>query len=180
MSPRRLSTRALAAAAALSALCLLALVSCSGQKSRITKEQVSAFLERMDQAARNKDVAALMTAFSEDAKFKVTIEGSERVPTFTFSMNREIYERHMRDTLGVVEKYDSKRGHTVINIEPDGQTAFVADELFETMTIKGQVIRSIARGTATLKLENGNLVITECDIAGRELRSETNPLRSEF
>ncbi|HEX8847761.1 MAG TPA: hypothetical protein VF791_24185 [Pyrinomonadaceae bacterium] len=144
---------------ALIALALLSSACSSRQKGPITRQQVLALLEEIDNAAKKRDVEGLASHFSRDAQLKVTIEGfGPGVQTLNF--NREQYLDYSKQALDAMDAYDFKRGETVINIDADGQTAFVADESFETFTIRGQVMRSTARSMSTLKLEDGRLVIT--------------------
>jgi ketosteroid isomerase-like protein len=163
---------------ALVALCFVASACSSKQKGFITKQQVAAFLDEMDEAARNKDVDALVANLSEDVQFKVTVEGFG--PTQTLTFNRDQYRDYSRQALSVVSDYDYRRGETVIKVEPDGQTAFVADETFETTTMGGQVLRTVARGTSILKLENGKLVISRSEAVARPLKPGENIQPTKF
>lgn len=152
---------------ALVALCFLSSACSSKQTGTITEQRVRAFLEEMDRAAKNKDVNAIVANLSEDAKFTLTIEGFG--PTQTLSFNRDEYRDYSEQGFSAVSDYDYRRGDTVIRVEPDGQSAFVADETFETTTIGGQTIHSVARGTYILKLENGKLVISRSEAVARPL-----------
>ena len=163
---------------ALLALCFLSSACSSKPQGFITEQQVTAFLQEMDKAARNKDVDTLVGALSKDVKFKVTVEGFG--PTQTLTFNRDQYRDYSKQAFGVVRDYDYRRGETVIKVEPDGQSAYVADETFETTTVGGQVIRTVARGTATLKLEDGKLVIWRSEAATRPLKPGENIQPSNF
>ena len=157
---------------ALVSLCFLASACASKQQGVITEQKVSAFLAEMDKAARNKDVDALVAGMSEDVRLKLTIEGFG--PTQTLTFNRDEYRDHSKQSMAVVGDYEYRRGETIIKVEPDGQTAYVADETFETVTIGGQTIGTVARGTSTLKLENGKLVITRSEASARPLKPSEN------
>jgi hypothetical protein len=150
---------------ALIALCFLSSACSSKPKGFITRQQVSAFLDEVETAAKNRDIEAIMSHVSPNAQFKVTVEGFGA--TQNLVLNHDQYRDYMTQALNVIESYDYKRGDTVINIEPDGQTAFVADEEFETATMKGRVISTVATGTSTLKLEDGKLVIVSSNSVGR-------------
>ena len=176
MFPRQCFLSAIACA--LVALCFLSSACSSKQKGFITKQQVAAFLEEMDEAARKKDVDALVANLSEDAQFKVTVEGFG--PTQTLTFNRDQYRDFSKQGFGAVSDYDYRRGETVIKVEPDGQSAYVADETFETTTVGGQVIRTVARGTSILKLENGKLVISRSEAVTRPLKPGENIQPTNF
>ena len=163
---------------ALIALCFLASACSSKQKGFITKQQVAAFLDEMDKAARNKDVDTLVANLSEDVQFKVTVEGFG--PTQTLNLNHDQYRDYSKQGFGVIGDYDYRRGETVIKVEPDGQTAYVADETFETTSIGGQVTRTVARGTSILKLENGKLVIARSEAVVRPLKPGENIQPTKF
>jgi ketosteroid isomerase-like protein len=165
-------------ACALAALCFLSSACSSKPEGFITQQQVAAFLDEMDKAARNRDVDTLVAAISEDAQFKITIEGFG--PTQTLTFNRDQYRDYSKQAFGVVGDYDYRRGQTVIKVEPDGQSAYVADETFETTTVGGQVIRTVARGTSLLKLENGKLVISRSEAIARPLKPGENIQPTKF
>jgi len=150
---------------ALIALCFLSSACAGKQTGSITRQQVSAFLDEMEKAAKNKDIEAIMSHVSPNAQFKITIEGFGA--TQNLVLNRDQYRDYMTQGLNAIESYEYRRGDTVINIEPDGQTAFVADEEFETATMKGQTISTVATGTSTLKLEDGKLVVVSSSSVGR-------------
>ena len=175
MSPNRPLLSILSCA--LIALCFFSACS-SKHNSVITEQQVSTFLNEMDNAARNKDVDGVVSRMSQDVQLKVTIEGFG--PTQTVSLNRDQYRDYSNQSLSVTGDYDYRRGETVIKIEPDGQSAFVADETFETTTVRGQVIRTVSRGTSTLKLENGKLVISRSEATLRPLKTGEKPQPAGF
>ncbi len=155
-------------ACALIALCFLTSACSSKQKVVITEQQVSAFLAEMDKAGRNKDVEALVAMMSEDVQLKLTMEGLG--PTQNITLNRDQYRDYSNQTLSMVKDYDYRRGETVIRVEPDGQSAYVADETFETTTIGNQTFHTVSRGTAVLKLENGKLVIYRSETIARPVQ----------
>ena len=128
------------------------------QSGPITEQQVKAFLEELDNAARNRDVDAVVDKLSADVQFKLTVEGFG--PTQTITLNRDQYRDYGKQGYAQVEAYEYRRGETVIKVDPDGKSAFVADETFETTTMGGRVLRSVSRATSILKLENGKLVIS--------------------
>ena len=142
------------------------LSACSGgKKSVITRQQVSAFLEDMDRAAQRKDVETIVAHLSPSVQFKLTIEGFG--PTQTLSLNRDQYRDYATQGFAAIEAYDYRRGDTVINVDPDGQTAYVADETFETARMGGNVMQTVTRGTAVLKMEGDVLMIASGESVGR-------------
>jgi ketosteroid isomerase-like protein len=168
MFPRH-SLVSILSCALLVALCFLSSACSSKQTGPITEQQVRAFLEEMDKAANKRDVDAVIDAMSEDVELKMTIEGFG--PTQIVTLNRNQYRDYSKQALGAVRDYDYRRGETVIKIESDGQSAFVADETFETMTIGGRTIKTVSRGTSILKLENGKLVIARSEVFARPQQS---------
>ena len=159
-------------AIALMTLCLISGACSSGKKGVITRERVSAFLEEMDNAAQRRDLDTILAHISSKAQFKVTLEGFG--PTQNLSYNRDQYAESSRQMFEVLQAYEYKRGDTVINIDPDGQTAYVADETFENATIQGKVIRTVSRGTAVLVLEDGVLKITSSQTVGRPVQASSS------
>lgn len=149
--------------ALIAAFCLLS-SACSGKQAQgglITRQQVSAYLAEMDKVANKRDVDALIPMLSKDVKFQITIDGFGTTQTLAF--NRDEYVDYCRTGLAAVEDYEYKRGETDIKIEPDGQSAMVADEVFENSTMGGRKMRSVARTTSILKLEDGKLVLARSE-----------------
>jgi ketosteroid isomerase-like protein len=153
---------------ALIALCLLTSACSNKEKTVITEQQVSAFLQEMDKASNNKDVDAIVAMMSKDAQFKFTMEGFG--PTQILTLNRDQYRDNGKMTFSLVTDYNYRRGETVIKVEPDGQSAYVAHEAFETTTVGSQVIRSVSTGTSLLKMEDGKLVIYKSEAVARPLQ----------
>ena len=150
---------------ALVALCFLSSACSSKPKGTITEQQVRAFLEELDKAANNKDVDAVIAAMSEDYQIKMTVEGFG--PTQVMTLDRDQYRDYSKQAFSAVSDYDYRRGDTVIKVEPDGQSAYVADETFETTTIGGRTIKTVSRGSSILTLENGKLVISRTEALAR-------------
>lgn len=165
MFPRNFFTPTLACA--LISLCLLSSACAKKEKGVITEQQVKALLEEMDRAANNNDADAVVALMSEDARLSVTVEGFG--PTQNFSFDREQYEAHIKQSLGMTDVYDYKRGETVIKVEPDGQSAFVIADIIETTKIGELTIGTVSRHTSTLELEDGKLVITRSAAVARPL-----------
>jgi hypothetical protein len=159
-------------------LCIIACACAGKPKGSITREQVNAFLDEMEKASQNRDLETLMSHISTDAQFKVTIEGFG--PTQTMNFNHDQYRDYMKQGFAAVEAYDYKRGKTIINIDPDGQSAFVGDESFESVTMGGRVIRSVTAASSTLKLEDGKLVIVSGEGVARPAPASPTTNRASF
>jgi hypothetical protein len=164
------------------ALCLIS-SGCAGKqppppKGFITRQQVSAFLDKMDKAANNKDIDAIIPMLSKDVQFRVTIDGFGT--SQTLDLNHDQYIDYSRTGFAAVDDYDYRRGKTEIKIEPDGQSASVADEIFETTTTGGKILRSVARTTSILKLENEKLVMARSDGAVLIIKAEEKAQRTKF
>jgi hypothetical protein len=166
--------------ALMAALCLLSSACASKQQPQgfITKQQVSAFLDKMDKAANNKDIDAIIPMLSKDVQFRLVIDGFGMSQTLSF--NRDEYIDYSRTGFAAVDAYDYRRGKTDIKIEPDGQSATVADEVFETSTMGGKTLRSVARTTSILKLEDEKLVIARSEGAVLILKAEEKAQPARF
>jgi ketosteroid isomerase-like protein len=165
--PRKFFTPTLSCV--LLALCFLSGACAKKQKGVITEQQVNAFLKEVDRAANSKDIEAVIALLSEDVHLDLTIEGFG--PTQTMSLDREQYRKQMEQTLRMTNVYDYKRGETIIKVEPDGQTAFVIADIYETTKIGGQTIGTVSRETSTLEMEDGKLVVTRSAAVSRPLPS---------
>lgn len=160
------------------ALCFLLSACAKKEKSVITEQQVNAFLQEMDRAANNNDADGILALMSKDVRLSIKIEGFG--PTQTLSFDREQYRTHLKQSLGMTDVYDYKRGETVIKIEPDGQSAFVVADIMETSKIGQQTIGTIARETSTLEMEDGKLVVTRTAAVARPMPSDKKAQRVGF
>lgn len=152
----------------LMALCFLSSACAKKQKQGfITEQQVNAFMEEMEKAAKSNDVEAILAMMSEDVRFSVTVEGFGEMQNLTF--DREQYRAHIKQSFGMANFYDYKRGYTAVKVEPDGQSAFVTAEITETAKIGDQTIGTISTENSTLELEDGKLVITRAAAVSRPI-----------
>ena len=131
----------------------------AAQRGGITKEQVEAVLEKLDRAIENRDVDGVLANFSDNAQIKITIEGTGSTMVFTKSQ----YASNLKEGWGSVDAYEYSRRNTNIIVSPDGKSATVADDVLESVTISGQVLRTMTSEVATLSLEDGKLVATSME-----------------
>jgi hypothetical protein len=145
-------------------LCLLlSASSCTrGRKSRITWQSVAAVLEEIDEAAKSKDADAIVKHFSKDAQIKVSVKGPNDA-RMEMAFTRDQYRDYAQHSYDLIDSYEYERTETVIKVNPDGQSAVVADEVLESATTGGQTIRSVTRETATFKLEGGRIVLSSLE-----------------
>jgi ketosteroid isomerase-like protein len=144
------------------ALCLLSSACSPEQKRVMTKQEVAAVLAEIDAAVKRKDVGAMLKHFSKDARIKVNVEDPDatiRGMVFT----REQYRDYFQGAFNLIDEYQYDRRDTVINLAPDGQSAIVADQVFEEVKTGGETINSVTVETATLKMEDGRVVITSLE-----------------
>jgi ketosteroid isomerase-like protein len=167
MFPRKFFTLTLACA--LIALCFLSSGCAKKEKGFITEQQVNALMEEIERAANNKDVDAIIALMSKDVQLKITVEGFG--PPQTMTLDREQYRTQSKQSLGMTDVYNYRRGETVINVEPDGQSAVVVADVYETTTLGKQTIGTVSRETSILGLEDGKLVITRGEAITRPLPS---------
>ena len=147
------------------AICLFSFDGCSSEK-KITEREVLDLLNKVDVAAKNKDVDTVIANMSEKAQIKLTVTASGQTQTFTF--NRDQYRDYIKKTFAVGGNYTYSRQNTQVQISPDGKSAVVADEVTESIVVNGQVIHSEVTETATLGRENGKLVVQYIEGNGKQ------------
>ena len=146
-------------------ICLFSFNGCSSEK-KITEPEVLDVLNKIEVAAKNKDADAIVANMSEKVQIKATITASGQTQTFTF--NREQYRDFIKKSFAAGSNYTYSRQNTQVKISPDGKMAIVTDEVTESMTVSGQVIRSVGTEVATLGRENGKLVIQYLEANGKQ------------
>ena len=162
---------------ALLAFCILSSGGCSKKQKGggITEAQVSSFMEELDRAEKNHDVDAIVALMSEDVRVNITAEGFG--PAQNLAFNRDQFKAHSKQSLGMTNLMDYRRGDTAIKVQPDGQSAFVSAEKFKTYTINQQTAGSVTKVSLNLEVEDGKLVITRSDEVSRPLPAEKKKAR---
>ena len=149
------------------AICLFGFTGCSSEQNKITEPEVLDLMNKIEAAAKNKDVDAVVANISEKAQIKLTMTASGQTQTFT--LNRDQYRDFSKKALAAASNYTYSRQNTQVQISPDGKTAVVTDEVTESATVNGQVSRSVATETATVGRENGKLVIQYLEANGKQV-----------
>jgi hypothetical protein len=125
----------------------------------LTEQKIQAALAEIDSAALRRDADAIAGYFSEHAQIKINLSGFG-VGKQSMTFGRDQYRDYARQSYAAIEAYDYQRRDTVIKIAPDGQTAYVSDQVFESATMMGRTVRSVTAEAATVKLEGGKVVIS--------------------
>jgi hypothetical protein len=163
-------------ACALLALCLLA-GGCSTQSQVVlTRQQVAGFLEGWDSAQQNEDMAAVIFHLSPKLQYKLTIKGFGETETLTGN-----YQQYLASTKRGFEvgKLNSReRAATMIGVHPGGQSASAVFDLYENVTIEGEVFRTVTAVIMTIEQEDGRPVITSLEYVTSPDTGNRQPLQS--
>ena len=142
--------------------CLLLVLSGSSfaqSQDAITENDVMAFINSVDKAARKGNVAAIVAPLASDVKIKATmsIPGSDKEQVVTFT--KEQYTYHTKRGLRRRLAYTLDRKNTRVKIYDDNKTAMVTSDVYESLTIAQGTLRMVSSETAIVTLRNGKLVI---------------------
>lgn len=148
------------------AVCIFSFSGCSSDK-KITESEVKDVLNKIELAAKNKDVDSIVANMSAKVTIKATITASGQTQTLMF--NREQYRDFLKQAFAVGSDYTYSRQKTQVKVAPDGKSATVTDEVSESITVNGQVIRSVGTEAASFIRENGKLVISYLEADGRQV-----------
>jgi uncharacterized protein YcfL len=148
------------------ALCLFSFTGCSEDK-KITEQEVQEVLNNIDVAAKNKDADAVLAYMSEKLQLKSTVVVSGKSQTST--LNRDQYRDMMKKMFAIASNYTYNRQNTQVKISPDGKSVIVSSEVTESITVNGQVIRTVANEVASLVKENGKLVTLYVEASGKQV-----------
>jgi hypothetical protein len=138
------------------------LTSCNSQ-TKITEENISETVSRMDSYVANKDINGIISHISNNAKieFKDTTSGKQ------LSFTKETYRQHLEEVFKDITDYKAVRTNSKIVISLNGESATGTDIMNETETLNGKTVTTRAAQTVVFGLENGKVVIT--DIKGSKL-----------
>lgn len=158
MLPRNSSFVRLACALA----ALLAASACATKTKEtgtLTQPQVSALLQKWDNAQMSSDLEGVTACLSQRLRYKTTYKGFG--PTETRAGDyREYLESTKRGFGSAGQNLSTNRTISAIGVNPDGQTAAVISEVHEVFTIEGKLFRTVSSGSMTIGLEDGRAVIT--------------------
>ena len=152
-------------ACALAALCLFAASACTTKPKvtgTLTKPQVTALLQKWDDAQMSRDLEGITACLSPRLQYKKTYQGIG--PTETETGDYSQYMKETKNGLGVEgENISTSRKINDIGVNTDGQTAAVSSEAHDLFTIEGNRYRALTSGTMTVGLDDGRAVITGID-----------------
>ena len=148
------------------AVCLLSFIGCATKEKNITEAEVLDLMNKIEVAAKNQDIDAVIAAMSEKVQVRATVTASGKTQTVTF--DRDQYRDVVRKSFTVGTNYTYSRQKTEVKISADGKSAIVTDEVSESITVNGQVVRTVGAEVATVGRENGKLVIQYLEATGKQ------------
>ncbi len=161
MTPRNLSFAKFACALA----ALLVASACTTKPKEtgaLTQPQVTALLQKWDDAQMSRDLEGITACLSTRLLYKKTYKGLG--PTETETGDYRKYMEATKRGLGADgQNISTSRTIDTIGVNPGGQTAAVLTEVRDVFTIEGNLFRTVSSGTMTIGLEDGRAVITGMD-----------------
>lgn len=146
------------------ALCFFAFNGCSNQK--ITEPEVLNLLSKIEVAANNKDVEAIIANLSDQAQIKATMTVGGQTQTFAF--NPDQYRDRLKQAFAAKSNYSYSRQHTKVKISPDGKSATANYTITESIIVNGELRRSVGSEVATFVKENGKLAIQSLEANSKQ------------
>lgn len=126
-------------------------------ESGLTQEQVTQFLQQMDEQAMQKNVSGLMECF--DASAQVVILTPTPMGPQPMNFGFEDYRKLMDGTLSSANDYKVRRQD--VNVHVSGaDKAVVTDINFETLVTKSKTIKTIANEQMEIVRADGKLKLT--------------------
>lgn len=147
------------------AFCLFSFSGCSSEK-KITEPEVLEVISMIEAATKNKDADSIVANLSEKVQIKVIVTADGQTQHFTF--DRSQYGEYLKKAFAVVSDYTYSRQTTHVKISADGKSAIASDEIMESMTLNGKLIRSVSTEVATFVRENGKIVILLLEATGKQ------------
>lgn len=114
-------------------------------------------MAKVDQAAVRKDAETVSKTLSDSVEIIMLI--SHGGQTQRMAMNKDQYMAALRQGWAASSNYSYRRANEKIVLS--GSKAYVSSEVFESMVINGQPLRTSSKESATLELINGALLVTK-------------------
>lgn len=140
----------------------------------ITREQIQTVISATDEAARQRDAAAIALYLGDS--FERIIEVAHGEWLARVKLDRDKYLGMIDAGWAGITAYDYRRDDTVIHIRPDGLTGVSFSTITEHMVVDGMEMTSRFREHATYAMESGRPVITE--VTGHTLIGDTTDVAS--
>lgn len=129
----------------------------SSYASSLSEENINQFLSKVEKASASFDTQVIDKALSDDVK--ITMHVSMQGQKQTMTPSKQDYLAMGQQAKALYKNYQITRSNTVIKI--NGDQAFVTGDVTESMTMQGQNISANTKEELTIKVMNGNLVVTE-------------------
>lgn len=124
-------------------------------QTEITKEKVEAIVSAVEQAAKKKDAAVLISYLAPDLKYKLN-EGDRP----TRHLTRAQYAEAVKLVFAHVLDYVYLRKSLTITIAPDGQSATAQTEAYEMVTLPQGTVAGNSTSLTTFKIYKGKILIS--------------------
>jgi hypothetical protein len=135
----------------------LAICSTAVFAQNLTEKAVRDLMVKVDQAAARKDADTVSKTLSDAVEITMMISYGGQ--TQRLSMNKDQYMAALRQGWAASSNYTYRRANEKIVLS--GSKAYVSSEVFESMVINGQPLRTSSKESATLELINGALLVTK-------------------
>ena len=126
---------------------------------KISKTNIMAILDAMDQALVRKDAGLVVAKFASNAVIIVTVV--EGPGTTTMTNDTSAYRRDVEAGFKSFDDYKLQRKDVIVRISPDGQKATSLSTLVETYRFAGNAERAVTKESATFELVEGKIRLTK-------------------
>lgn len=125
----------------------------------LDRSNVRDFIRSVDDATTDMDADGVVAFMSDTVSIRITMVVNGQVQRFTLGKTQ--YEKMLREAFDAATDYQYQRRNLEIDVQAGGQTAIVEATTDESITIGGQVVRSVSDSTTTIALLGGEPKITK-------------------
>ncbi len=129
--------------------------------SHITEQDILEIMDNVEEALLNKDIDEVISYMSPSVE--IIISRDTPVGPRTERWSRDKYKAETETALSMVSNYEYRRENQVVRISEDMQSAVVETDVFESMDIFGNRVKTSTHESVVMEIIDGNLLVTKMD-----------------
>jgi hypothetical protein len=129
--------------------------------SHITEQDIQEIMDNVEEALINNEIDEVIKYMSPSVE--INISRDTPLGPRTERWTRDKYMAETETALDMVSNYEYRRDNEVIRISDDMLSAVVETDIFESMNIFGNRIKTTTHELVVMEIIDGNLLVTKMD-----------------
>ena len=134
--------------------------------SYITEQDIQEIMDNVEEALINNEIDGVIKYMSPSVE--INISRDTPLGPQTERWTRDKYMAETETALDMVSNYEYRRENEVIRISDDMLSAVVETDIFESMNIFGNRIKTTTHELVVMEIIDGNLLVTKMDAEVKE------------